>query len=190
MRYDRMVVAYHGCDAGVAERLLGGEPFKPSANAYDWLGDGIYFWEYGADRALEFAREQVARGRVRKPVHVGALIQLGNCFDLMDTRFTRDLMLAHGSWRESLAAKGLPVPQNAGPAPDHKLRYQDRALLNWYLDFLEQENGQRYDTVRCAFSEGRPIYPGAGIFDQTHVQLSVRNPNCIIGVFRPTQEES
>ncbi|HEY0093198.1 MAG TPA: hypothetical protein VGB96_02685, partial [Archangium sp.] len=81
-----MVVAYHGCDAAVAERLLQGEPFKPSANDYDWLGAGIYFWEYGADRALQFAREQTVRGKIHTPAHVGALIQLGNCFDLMDTR--------------------------------------------------------------------------------------------------------
>lgn len=40
MRYDRMVLAYHGCDAAVAERLLAGEPFRESVNDYDWLGAG------------------------------------------------------------------------------------------------------------------------------------------------------
>jgi hypothetical protein len=47
MRYDRTVIAYHGCDALVAERLLHGEPFKKSQNDYDWLGEGIYFWSTG-----------------------------------------------------------------------------------------------------------------------------------------------
>lgn len=47
MKYDRTVIAYHGCDVETAERLLSGEPFKPSQNDYDWLGEGIYFWEYG-----------------------------------------------------------------------------------------------------------------------------------------------
>ncbi len=46
MRYDRTVLAYHGCDAAVAERLLRGEPFRKSENDYDWLGAGVYFWEY------------------------------------------------------------------------------------------------------------------------------------------------
>jgi hypothetical protein len=39
MRYDRTVIAYHGCDASIAERLLRGEPFRKSANNYDWLSE-------------------------------------------------------------------------------------------------------------------------------------------------------
>jgi hypothetical protein len=30
MKYDRTVVAYHGCDAELAERILAGEPFEKS----------------------------------------------------------------------------------------------------------------------------------------------------------------
>lgn len=47
MKYDRTVLAYHGCDVQVAERLLRGEQFKKSQNDHDWLGEGVYFWEYG-----------------------------------------------------------------------------------------------------------------------------------------------
>lgn len=65
MKYDRTVIAYHGCDVETAERLLHGEPFKESQNDYDWLGEGIYFWEYGADRALQFAHDQQRRGKVK-----------------------------------------------------------------------------------------------------------------------------
>lgn len=64
LRYDRTVIAYHGCDIRVADMVLGGHPFKPSENSYDWLGTGVYFWEYGASRALQFARWQAARGRI------------------------------------------------------------------------------------------------------------------------------
>ena len=46
--YDRTIIAYHGCDRAVAERLLEGHRFTPSQNDYDWLGRGIYFWEYGS----------------------------------------------------------------------------------------------------------------------------------------------
>lgn len=67
MQYDRTVIAYHGCDAETAERLLRGESFKKSQNDYDWLGEGIYFWEYGADRALKFAQDQKRRGKVTNP---------------------------------------------------------------------------------------------------------------------------
>ena len=56
----------------VAERLLKGHRFTPSQNDYDWLGQGIYFWEYGFDRALQFALDQKRRGKVKKPAVVGA----------------------------------------------------------------------------------------------------------------------
>ena len=67
MRYDRTVIGYHGCDVTVAGRLLDGDTFTPSENDFDWLGSGIYFWEYGADRALRFAEEQKNRGKVQTP---------------------------------------------------------------------------------------------------------------------------
>ncbi|MGA7236293.1 MAG: hypothetical protein WBY44_11470 [Bryobacteraceae bacterium] len=40
------------------------------------------------------------------------------------------------------------------------------------------------DTFRGVFIEGEPLYPGAGFYAKTHVQIVVRNPNCIKGVFR------
>jgi hypothetical protein len=66
MKYDRTVIAYHGCDALTAESLLGGASFKKSQNDYDWLGEGIYLWEFGADRALKFAQDQQRRGKSRR----------------------------------------------------------------------------------------------------------------------------
>jgi hypothetical protein len=117
MKYDRTVIAYHGCDAGTAERLLRGEPFKKSQNDYDWLGSGIYFWEYGADRALRFAHDQRARGKVETPAIVGALIQLGRCFDLMDTRFTEELPLAFELFKKVHEHTGKPLPRTAARRP-------------------------------------------------------------------------
>jgi hypothetical protein len=185
MRYDRTVIAYHGCDAAVAERLLGGEPFHKSENDYDWLGAGVYFWEYGADRALRFAHDQLRRGRLAEPAVVGALVQLGNCFDLMDTRFTADLAVAYETIQDRYAQTTTPLPHNAGAAPDQKLRRLDCLVLNFYLASLEG-TASAFDTVRCGFLEGQRAFPGSGIFQQSHIQLSVRNPACILGVFRPT----
>jgi hypothetical protein len=185
MRYDRIVIGYHGCDAATAELLLRGEPFKPSMNDYDWLGRGIYFWEYGPDRALRFAQEQQRRGKVRTAAVVGALIQLGNCFDLMDTRFTQDLEQAYPGLEALLRRQGKALPENGGGPPDHKLRRRDCAVMNWYLQAVEDQQGIRYDTVRCGFVEGRPLYEGAGIYRESHVQLAVRTPAAIVGVFRP-----
>lgn len=183
MRYDRIVIAYHGCDAEVAERLLRGERFRRSENDYDWLGAGVYFWEYGADRALGFARDQQRRGRIAEPGVVGAVIQLGNCFDLMDTRFTQELAQAYDQIA-SRRAQGASLPTNAGSTPDQKLRRLDCFVLNSYLGSLER-TGRAFDTVRCGFREGDCVFPGSGIFRESHIQIAIRNPACILGVFRP-----
>lgn len=188
MRYDRTVIAYHGCDAGVAECLLRGEPFRKSANDHDWIGAGVYYWEYGADRALRFAHDQRQRGRIIDPTVVGALVQLGNCFDLMDTRFTADLAEAYDTLRDLYAQTGRSLPTNGGATPDQKLRRLDCLVLNFYLASLES-TGRVFDTVRCGFSEGPRAFPGGGIFQQSHIQIAVRNQACILGVFRPTVRE-
>lgn len=185
MKYDRTVIAYHGCDARTARRLLAGDAsFRTSRNAYDWLGEGVYFWEYGQDRARRFAAQQVKRGRVRTPAVVGAVIQLGACFDLMDTRYTSELADAYATFRERYRRAKLLLPKNAGGTPDKLLRQRDCAVLNWYFDRLS-EAGQAYDSVRCAFAEGAAAFPGSGIRQYSHIQLAVRNPACIIGVFKP-----
>lgn len=75
-----LILAYHGCDQTVAERLLAGEPFKRSQNDYDWLGWGIYFWEANPKRGLDFAAEAMKRpgSKIRTPAVVGAVVELGN----------------------------------------------------------------------------------------------------------------
>jgi hypothetical protein len=184
MRYDRTVIAYHGCDAEVAERLLAHEKFKKSANKYDWLGTGVYFWEYGAKRALRFAHDQKKRGKVTNPTVIGALIQLGNCFDLLDTQFTDDLLSAYEICAEAAAEQDINLPINKGDTPDKLLRYRDCFVLNWYLEQTELD-GRSYDTVRGCFTEGGPAFEGSNIQRESHIQLAVRNLDCILGVFRP-----
>jgi hypothetical protein len=186
MNYDRTIIAYHGCDAETAERLLRGEPFRPSQNDYDWLGEGVYFWEYGVDRAFRFAQAQKGRGKLTTPAVVGALLQLGRCFDLMDTRFTTELPLAFELLKKMHQQSGTPLPTNRGKTPDKLLRYRDCAVLNFYLSWLRKSGSRPYDTVRCGFVEGPPAYSGSGIRHQSHIQVAVINPACILGVFRPT----
>jgi hypothetical protein len=187
MRYDRRVLAYHGCDAEVATRLLAGERFKPSRNNYDWLGDGIYFWEYGFDRALQFAQDQQRRGNVKTPAAIGAVLQLGRCFDLMDTRFTSELPKAHSLWEQAWIATGNPLPTNRGKTPDQELRLLDRAVLNFYLKQFET-TPTPFQTVRGGFEEGSEAFKGSMIRQKNHIQIAVRDPGCILGVFRPMMD--
>lgn len=174
--YSREVRGYHGCDREVADRLVSGEPFTPSSNEWDWLGDGIYFWEHGPDRAFRWAARQ---SRINHPAVVGALIQLGRCLDLLDTRFTSQLRAFYARWVWLLQLRGETLPENRG-----KGRYLDRSVIEEFL-VRAREIGIVYDTVRSAFVEGEPIYPGSGFYTETHIQVAVRNPQCIVGVFRP-----
>ena len=43
---------------------------------------------------------------------------------------------------------------------------------------------QPYATVQALFPEGSELYPGAGFLDKTHIQICVRAPEQILGVFR------
>ena len=82
------MLGYHGCDREVAEKLLSGTPFNASANDWDWLGSGVYFWEANPARGLQFAemlqrwRTETQLAPIKEPYVVGAVIELGFCLDL------------------------------------------------------------------------------------------------------------
>ncbi|MEP7144619.1 MAG: hypothetical protein ABI707_17185 [Ferruginibacter sp.] len=62
---------------------------KSSNNRWDWLGGGAYFWEQNPGRALEYAEEcakgeQKFCGEITIPFVIGAIIELGNCLNLLD----------------------------------------------------------------------------------------------------------
>jgi hypothetical protein len=183
--FARIVVGYHGCTEGYArDLLLGTKPFnewQPSTNDWDWLGHGIYFWEHSPERAMRWAREQHAAQGVG-PAVLGAVIQLGRCFDLLNEAVTVALTQSYQELAESYQKDGLQLPINRGR--DWKRRELDCLVIN---DCLARGKlrGIEYDTVRGAFLEGEAAYPGAAFSREAHVQIAVRNPACILGVFRP-----
>lgn len=182
LAYQRMVIAYHGCDQSVVRSVLRGGRLKSSANEYDWLGTGIYFWEHGPGRALEWARFMKKRGRVAKPAVLGAIVHLGNCLDLLDVRITRQLREAYPVFRSQMSRGGFGLPSND---PEKKKHSLDCAFLNWAIPFLERSNGAAYHTVRGVFIEGVPLFPTAQIHAESHIQLAVRDSSAIVGYFRP-----
>lgn len=172
MRYDRQVIGYHACPKDVADRLLlGGDAFLPSRNAWDWLGEGVYFWEFGHQRAYDWAK-QWPRLRDKEFAVVGAILQLGNCLDLLDTDHTR-----------RLSAFAKDHVENVGPLPPNRgaKRQGDCFLINAYCESMEPS----FDTVRGLFQEGDPIVAGSGILLENHIQVVARRPTAIIGLFRP-----
>ena len=185
MEYARTIIGYHGCTERVASQLLRGAEFTDSDNDYDWLGKGVYFWEYGPHRALRFIQHKLQYLKIQDtPAVVGAVIQLGRCFDLLDTRFTRDLGDSFALFKSAMKAAGQPLPTNRGTRPEKKLRHRDCAVINWYLDWTSRQD-KEYQTVRGCFVEGKKAYPQADFRVETHIQVAVRDHSCIVGVFRP-----
>jgi hypothetical protein len=179
------VLGYHGCDRTVGERLLAGDPFRPSNNDYDWLGPGIYFWEANPVRGLEFARESRRRG-VGEPFVVGAVIDLGLCLDLTTTAGTELVAAAHLHLFTSTEAASLNLPKNSS---DGLRRNLDCAVMQRLHSILDETDSPKVDTVRAVFIEGEPIYKTAGFHTKTHVQIAVCNPECIRGVFRVPKDQ-
>src|SRR5437588_5660092 len=90
----RTVIGYHGCTRESADRILAESRFLPSARAYDWLGEGIYFWEYAPYRALEWAIIRCSH-LGGEPAVLGATLRLGRCMNLLDTAHAVGLMDAY-----------------------------------------------------------------------------------------------
>lgn len=173
------VLGYHGCDQSVADQVLAGNLFRKSDNDYDWLGPGTYFWEANPRRGLQFARESMSRrgSSITRPAVVGAVIDLGLCFDLASLGAVERLRSAYESLKETLDVAGIELPKNED---DLKRRKLDCAVMRR----VHSMSDVNIDTVRGIFIEGEPIYPNAGLYSKTHSQIAVCNPDSIKGVFQ------
>jgi hypothetical protein len=187
------VLGYHGCDRRVAEQVFAGrQALLPSTNDYDWLADGIYFWEHNARRAYDFAcevRERPGQGkrRIRTPAVIGAVIDLGRCLNLLDAQHILAVRQAHQNLVRLSVESGAPLPENSH-GPDLLLRKLDCAVIRLFHKMREAEGTPPFETVRAAFFEGERLYDNAGFAAKNHIQICVRNVACIKGYFRPIDE--
>lgn len=177
------VLGYHGCDEEIAESLLSGGPFCPSQNEYDWLGSGTYFWEKNPERGLDFAKELADsdRSSIKKPAVVGAIIDLGLCLDLSTKGSIDQVRRAHAELLRISEIAEADTPDNH---EDGLRRNLDCAVINLLHAIREEEEDPPIQTVRGIFFEGSPVYETAGFYEKTHIQICVRDPQCVKGVFR------
>ena len=189
------VLGYHGCDKAIAVRAVtNGSEILKSDKDYDWLGPGAYFWESDPKRALEWAHWKVGRGEYKEAAVIGAVIDLRNCLDLVSRDDVELLRAAHRSFLQVQRKASLTVPKNRNPKgstdPDRALRYLDCAVLRHLHNIMDSFADDdllvdAFDTVRGMFVEGGKAYTGSGIYKKSHVQIAVRNPACIKGLFYP-----
>lgn len=175
------VLGYHGCRQQVADKILKDNQFIPSDHDYDWLGPGVYFWEANPNRAWEFAEEAAARNQWEGPLAVvGAVIDLGNCLDLASADGSIYIERAYYSLSRSFEYE-KDLPKNNKEKGLHKL---DCAVIRRLHQIVEEERYEPFDSVRGIFQEGQEIYPGSAFRKKTHIQIAVRNPSSVKGIFR------
>lgn len=204
----QIVVGFHGCDLSTFNSVIRqGNHLSQSANEYDWLGHGIYFWEGSYERALDWAKNS---SKVPNPSVIGAFIRLGNCLDLLDAGKIDYLRLGYAILENEVSALDKSLPKNTilrnGISFNRKLDCQVIQRIHNFnnlkiaeslnLPDMEGENKSKIqchfnfiDSVRGMFPEGNEVYPGAGFLSQNHIQLCIVNPNCIIGYFDPKAQD-
>lgn len=97
--------------------MAGKESLRLSQNDWDWLGTGIYFWENSAKRALDWAtfakqHPKLLKVPVKQPFVIGAIIDLGNCLDLLEATSIRVVEETYKEMCELFATLGTPLPIN------------------------------------------------------------------------------
>jgi hypothetical protein len=188
-----IVYGFHGMDRDAAIKILNQESdFIHSSNDYDWLGNGVYFWENNLERAKQYAEEDRKRRntKIKEPFVLGAVIELGNCLDLLDQKGLDFIKECHQLLVEDLKAENKPIPVNKKIGKndfDFKNRQLDCAVIR-YACAVAEEQGQPFDSVRAAFIEGDQLYDGAKVFSKNHIQLAIRNMDCIKGIFLPREK--
>lgn len=157
----------------------------------------MYFWENNLARAQKWAKEKESRGEIRKAAVLGAVLSLDRCFDLIDSKFTELLSTYYGSLNANYQTLGLQLPQNRDIQKDV---FKDKILRELdctVIEYMHQEirkarekdpEIQPFDSVRGLFTEGGPAFPGAGVQLKNHIQICIRNQNCIKGFFMPRKE--
>lgn len=133
-----------------------------------------------------------ARAQERCDAVVGAIIDLGNCLNLTSREGLDLIKRAFQSYSQLRQVSGERLPTNHNPLDtalgDRLIRRLDNAVIE-HLHALIDDGDEivPFDTVRCLFPEGEEAYPGAMFRMKSHIQVAVRNPDCIIGYFRPRQ---
>ena len=192
-----LVMGFHRCDISVRTAVVLNEAkLLPSQNDYDWLGHGIYFWENNRLRALQFAQELQAHVRKNKspiiqPATLGAVIDLGHCLDLMDTEHLQLLRTSYEKLQTAYYNYGVKLPENKSSTFSNEklIRELDCCVIQNFHESRLDLCLKPFDSVRSVFVEGEPLYPNAGFNEKNHIQLCIRNPNCIKGYFIPRDRD-
>lgn len=176
---------------------------KISKEKYDWLGNGMYFWENNYERALQWAKDKQKRNPEKKPAVIGAVLQLNYCCDFLDSEYINTLKHYYKLMEIFYKNAEQPLPKNKDLSYDrHKdkiLRELDCSVIEFMHSEIQRQAKEEiqtksytsikiFDSVRGVFTEGGQAFEGSGLFAKSHIQICVRNLNCIKGFFLQRKE--
>jgi hypothetical protein len=180
--YHRTIVGYHGTRLSVARAIVNrSRTFKFSRNRDDWLGHGIYFWEYAPQQAYWWAERRKARQNWNEPIAIlASMIRLGFCFDLLDPYNVKYLKEIHEEYRATAAGRAIPANAN------HR-KFLDCAVFQYAYAVIENSGeGSAVDSSRAVYvptGDEKRIWKRSWVSDGAHIQVCVRNSGCILGTW-------
>jgi hypothetical protein len=191
-----LILGFHGCDQSIKDEVLQSKTtLNFSTNDFDWLGNGIYFWENDPDRAYEFAvfkqnNPHIGKEKIKTPAVIGAVISLGYCLNLVESDSLLLLEESYKILKKRMKEIEAPMPQNSkiGNKGDKVIRRLDCAVIQNLHSVMREKEQKPFDSVRGVFWEGRDLYPNAGFKQKNHIQICILNPDCIKGYFNPLHE--
>lgn len=199
-----LTIGFHGCDEAIRNGLVNNpDKVRKSGETFDWLGHGFYVWENNYKRALKWAEDKKARGKIKTPSVVGVIYQLEYCLDFTDSNFIDIVSDYYSLMKDDFSFIGKDLPQNRNLPKDEFNDLILRELDCAVIEYLHQKIGEQikkdtsekryselkpFDTVRGVFTEGGPAFEGAGIQTKNHIQICIRNLNCIKGFFIPRKD--
>ncbi|WP_379992932.1 hypothetical protein [Dyadobacter subterraneus] len=130
---------------------------------------------------MDFANNPPGKTKSTKPSVLGAVIDLQSCLDFLDTDYLRLVQYSYQSL-ELIASKfelELPVNRSGKGTKDLVLRNLDCAVIEHLHSIQQASKFRPFGSARGVFVEGAELYPGAGFHEKNHVQICIRNPNCI-----------
>jgi hypothetical protein len=128
---------------------------------------------------------KLTKHKIETPAVVGAIIDLGNCLDLLEAESIRLVSNGYSALIDLYGAAEVRVPTNRIVNGGFGLRYLDCAVINLIHTLREDEHEVPFDSVRAVFVEGESLYEGAGFASKTHIQICARSAKSIVGYFRP-----
>lgn len=200
------MLGFHGCDLSVRDNLVTNpDKVNKSQEKFDWLGNGFYIWENNYARAYKWAENKQKSGRIQTPSVVGIVYQLDYCLDFTDSEFIELLPVYYELMKSDLSVANKKIPENKDLPKDKSHDLIFRELDCAVIEYMHQKISEQikldiekkgfsgykhFDSARGIFTEGGPIFEGAGIQSKNHIQVCIRNLNCIKGFFIPRKESN